>query len=142
MGEESAGVNLIAENGDEEEDEDEGWWVGTVGVMEMQDWAGEIPRSVSSPEREQEGGRGEAGSVSQVEDRPGCPLGDCSVDEAVEDEWEDLGPAQSSLERGGAGAQHPRAPRHPSGGAAGSPQSTGAKRQRLKKRPGTTMDQD
>jgi hypothetical protein len=45
MGEESAGVNLIVENEDEEEDEDwdgrqdedEGWWVGTVGVMEIQD---------------------------------------------------------------------------------------------------------
>jgi hypothetical protein len=43
MGEESAGVNLIAEDGEEEEDEDEdegedeGWWVGTVGVMEMPD---------------------------------------------------------------------------------------------------------
>jgi hypothetical protein len=54
MGEESAGVNLIAEDGDEEgdeeedegEDEDEGWWVGTVGVMEMPDQAEGIPRSV------------------------------------------------------------------------------------------------
>jgi hypothetical protein len=37
-GEESAGVNLVAEDKSEvEEDEDEGWWVGTVGVMEDQD---------------------------------------------------------------------------------------------------------
>jgi hypothetical protein len=74
MGEESAGVNLIAKNGDDEEDEDEdggededeGWWVGTVGVMEIQDWTGEIPRSMSNSEQEREDGRGEAGSVSQV----------------------------------------------------------------------------
>ncbi len=47
MGEDSAGVNVIAEGESEdenearEEDEDEGWWVGTVGVMEMLDWAEE-----------------------------------------------------------------------------------------------------
>jgi hypothetical protein len=35
MGEESVGVNLVAEDGwESEEDEDEGWWVGTVGVVE------------------------------------------------------------------------------------------------------------
>jgi hypothetical protein len=44
MGEENASVNLVAEEGDAEEDEsereeneDEGWWVGTVGVMEVPD---------------------------------------------------------------------------------------------------------
>ncbi len=38
MGEENAGVNLVAEDESElEEDEDEEWWVGTVGVMEAQD---------------------------------------------------------------------------------------------------------
>jgi hypothetical protein len=36
MGEEGAGVNLVAEaESDLEEDEDEEWWVGTVGVMEV-----------------------------------------------------------------------------------------------------------
>jgi hypothetical protein len=152
MGEESAGVNLIAEDEDEEEnenededggeDEDDGWWVGTIGVMEIQDWAGKVPGSTSGSEQEREDGRDEAGGISQVEDRPGYPLGDCSADEAVEDEWGDLGPAHPGLERGGAEAQHPRAPRHHSGGAAESPMSAGAKRRRLKKRPGTTLDQD
>jgi hypothetical protein len=38
----SAGVNLVAEDEsdleeDETEDEDEGWWVGTIGAMEMRD---------------------------------------------------------------------------------------------------------
>jgi hypothetical protein len=38
MGEENAGVNLVAEDEgetdeDEDEEEDEGWWVGTIGAM-------------------------------------------------------------------------------------------------------------
>ncbi len=60
MGEESASVNIIAEDGNEEEDEDEeegeyedeGWWVGTVGVTEVPDWAGETPHDVPSPGQE------------------------------------------------------------------------------------------
>jgi hypothetical protein len=60
MGEESAGVNIIAEDRDEEEDEeeeegeyeDEGWWVGTVGVVEMPDWARETPHSTPNPGQE------------------------------------------------------------------------------------------
>ncbi len=68
MGEESAGVNLIAEDGGEEEDEDEageededeGWWVGTVGVMETLDWAEETSRSVPSLGQAQDADHGEA----------------------------------------------------------------------------------
>jgi hypothetical protein len=112
MGEESAGVNLIAEDEDEEEDgdedegedEDEGWWVRMVGVMEMPDWVEEIPCSVPSSEQEQDVGRGEAESGGQVENRPEYPLDNCSADEMAEDEWWDLGPAHPSLGRGGAGA--------------------------------------
>ncbi len=38
MGEESAGVNLIAEDEwESEEDEDEGWWVGTVRAVEVRE---------------------------------------------------------------------------------------------------------
>ncbi len=66
----------------------------------------------------------------------------CSAYEMAEDEWWDLEPAHPSLGRGGAGALHSRAPQHPSGGAVESPHSMGAKRRRLKKRPGATMDQD
>jgi hypothetical protein len=58
MGEESAGVNITTGDGGREEDEDEdeaegegeyedeGWWVGTVGMMEVPDWAEESPRGV------------------------------------------------------------------------------------------------
>jgi hypothetical protein len=57
MGEENAGVNLIAEDRDgedevkyededEDEAEDEGWWVGTIGVMEMPDQIEEAPNKM------------------------------------------------------------------------------------------------
>jgi hypothetical protein len=150
MGEESAGVNLIAEDGSEEEDrdedeegdEDEGWWVGMVGVMEMPDWAEKIPCCVASSGQEQDASRGGAEDGGQVENEPEFLRDNCSADEVAEDEWWDLEPAYPSLERGGAGALHSRAPQHPSGGTAGSPRPASAKRRRLKKRPGATTDQD
>jgi hypothetical protein len=53
MGEESAGVNLVAEDQSElEEDEDEEWWVGTVGVMEVQDGEGETLEEINESEPE------------------------------------------------------------------------------------------
>ncbi len=56
MGEVNAGVNVVAgdESGDEyeirEEDEDEGWWVGTIGVVEMLEGTGEAPCNAPSLE--------------------------------------------------------------------------------------------
>ncbi len=78
IGEESTVVNLIAEDGNEEEegneaeekDEDEGWWVGTVGVMEMLDWAEETSCSVPSLGQEQDAGHGEAEDGGQIEYEP------------------------------------------------------------------------
>jgi hypothetical protein len=60
----------------------------------------------------------------------------------AEDEWWDLESTHFSLGRGGAGAQRPRAPQRPSGGAGWPPYSEGAKRRKLKKRSGTSRDQD
>jgi hypothetical protein len=150
MGEESAGVNVIAEDGyeeedgneGEEEDEDEGWWFGTVGVMEMPDWAEKILCSVPSSGQEQDAGRGETEDGGQGEYEPESLLDDCSEGEMAEDEWWDLEPAYPSLDRGGAGVLHSRAPQHSPGGAAGSPRPAGAKRRRLQKRPRATTDQD
>ncbi len=151
MGEESAGVNLIAEDGDEEEDEDEedgdegedeGWWVGTVGVMEEPDWAEEVPLSAPSSEREREICHVEAEKGGQIANEPESTLSDCSADETAEDEWWDLESTRPSLGRGGAGVQCPRTPQRSSGKTTRSPHSVGAKRRRLKKRPGTTVDQD
>jgi hypothetical protein len=77
MGEDSAGVNVIAEDGIEdesenedearEEDEDEGWWVGTVGVMEMLDWAEETSCSAPSLKQARDDDHGEAEDGGQHE---------------------------------------------------------------------------
>jgi hypothetical protein len=103
MGEESAGVNIIAGDGDEEEDEDEGEYEdeGWVGVMEMPDWVGETPHDTPSSGREREDHHSDAEVGSQLEDRPECPLSDCPTGEMAEDECWDLEPTHSSL--GGAG---------------------------------------
>jgi hypothetical protein len=43
MGEESVGVNLVAEDESEsEEDEDDEWWVGTVRTVEVRDEEEEV----------------------------------------------------------------------------------------------------
>jgi hypothetical protein len=73
MGEDSAGVNVIAgdesEEEDEtrEEDEDEGWWVGKVGAMEMLDWAEGFPCSIPSVGQACDDDHGVAESSSQSE---------------------------------------------------------------------------
>ncbi len=79
---------------------------------------------------------------SQPEDRPECPLSDCPADEMAEDECWDLEPTHSSLRGDGEGVQPLRAPQRPSAGAGWSPYSVEAKRRKLRKRPGTTRDQD
>ncbi len=130
------------EDEDEEEDEDEGWWVGTVSVMEMPDRAGEIPNRMLRSEREWEGCCAEAGSGGRIEERPRYSLSNCSADETAEDEWWSLGSIRPNLERGRAEAQLPRVPQSPPSSAAWSPCPVSAKRRKLRKRPGTTMDQD
>ncbi len=135
MGEESAGVNIIAgdEDADEDEDEDEGegeyedegWWVGTVGVMEVPDWAGETPQGMPSSGQERGDHHGDAGISSQPEDEPECPLSNCPADEMAEDECWDLEPTHSSSGRDEGGVRPPRAPQQPAGGASWSPYSGG-----------------
>jgi hypothetical protein len=150
MGEESAGVNIIAEDGDEEEDEDEeegeyedeGWWVGTVSVMEVPDRAGETPHGMPSPRQEREDYHSETEIGSQTEDRPEYPLSNYSAGEAAEDERWDLEPTHFSLGGSGAGAQRPRVSQRPPGEAGWPPHSVGAKRRKLRKRPGASRDQD
>jgi hypothetical protein len=129
MEEESASMNLIAEDGNEEEDgdeageedEDEGWWVRTVGVMETLDWAEETSCSVPSFGRRQDADHDEAGDGGQIEYEAELLLDDCSTGEMAEDEWWDLEPTYPRPERGGAGVLHPGAPQHPPSSAAGPP---------------------
>ncbi len=143
MGEEHVGVNLVAEdeseaegNEDEDEyldqDEDEGWWVGTVGMMEVLDREGEI--------------LGEA-VESEVEYSPDDYFGD----EVVEDGWWSPGPIQPYSAGDGTGAQLPPARRPPHNKSAAAPDSphmeqlpcfTGTKWRRQRKRPKNAIDRD
>jgi hypothetical protein len=94
MAEEHAGVNLIAEDEDDDEDEDrdedKGWWVATVGAMEV-------------PNREE-------GILSEIdESEPEYPPVDCFPDGVAEDRRWSPGPIQPYPV--GGGGQEPSAPR-------------------------------
>jgi hypothetical protein len=151
MGEESVGVNITAGDGGREEDEDgdeegeyedEEWWVGTVGVMEVPDWAGEAPPGMLYSGQEQEDHRSEADTSSQLGEGPECPLSDCLADGEAEDECWNLEPTHSNLGRDEEGVRPLRAPQQPADGASWSPYWVGAKQRRSRKEPGTTRDQD
>jgi hypothetical protein len=103
MGEESAGVNLIAEDESElEEDEDEEWWVGTVGVIEMQDEEEEALEEID--ESEPEGKTQFITSIctrkddSGLEDESEYPLDIHSSEELEGDRWWSPEPPQPSSE--------------------------------------------
>jgi hypothetical protein len=138
MAEEHVGVNLVAEDEDEDEsedgdrEEDEGWWVGTVGAMEI-------------PNREE-------GILSEVdESEPEHPPDGCFSDGVAEDGWWSPGPSQPYPLGGGARAQRPSAgwPPHSESTAATDgplmgqlPCFTGIKRRRLRKKSKTTVDRE
>jgi hypothetical protein len=143
MGEDSVRVNLIAEDGNKdedearEEDEDEGWWVGTVGVTEMPGWTEETSRSVSSLWRAHDADHGEAEEDGQVEYEPEPLLGEYSASEVAEDEWWDLEPDYPGLEGG-----QSEAPQFRLSGAARPPQLAGNGQRRLRKRPRAAASQN
>ncbi len=156
MGEESAGVNIIAGDGGREEDEDEDedeaegenenedeeWWVGTVGVMEMPDWAEETPCSVPSLEQARGNDHGEAEDGGQREHKRELLPSKCSEGEMAEDEWWELEPDYFSPEEGEPEAARPEAKLQPLKGAARPPRPGSTGRQKLKKRPRATADQN
>jgi hypothetical protein len=78
MGEESVGVNLIAEDEgelEEDEDEDEEWWVGTIGVVEVRDQGEEALDEVTESEPEGETHLAAMQSDSGLEEEPEYPPG-------------------------------------------------------------------
>jgi hypothetical protein len=120
MGEESVGVNLVAEDKSEldededgGEDEDEGWWVGTVGVMEMRGQEEEILDEMT----ELEPGEGVhctgVRDGSRLEEEPEYLSDDCPADKVVEDGWWSPGSPQPCSVGDGAGAQSPAGKRSP-----------------------------
>jgi hypothetical protein len=114
MGEESAGVNLVAEDEsklDEDEDEDEEWWVGTIGVMEVRDEEEKALEEINESEPEEETQL--ITSVCTREDDYGLedefehPSGTHSSEELEEDRWWSPEPPQHSSEEDEEEAQCP-----------------------------------
>ncbi len=147
MGEENAGVNLVVEDeaiedAEDEEDggnEDEGWWVGTIGVMEAPAGAEDALCDEVEPSHGQQAGCGKTGWGQQGESRPEHLLKDCSASEAMEDEEWDMRPTFTGLGNRGAVSSCPGEPRHLPGGTLGPPRPTGVKRRRARKE--AAMDQ-
>jgi hypothetical protein len=96
MGEESVGVNLVAEDEsepeedqDEDEDEDEGWWVGTIGAVDTWDQEEETPDEAIESEPEEKTLLGAMqDDFGLKEGGPKYHLDDCSTSsKLVEDGW-------------------------------------------------------
>jgi hypothetical protein len=103
MGEESVGVNLVAEDESEsEEDEDEEWWVGTARTVEVRDEEGEALEEID--ESEPEGETRFITSIftrkddSRLEDEFEYPLDVHTPGEPEEDRWWSPEPPQPSSE--------------------------------------------
>jgi hypothetical protein len=166
MGEESAGVNITTGDGGKEEDEDEGggeheaeeegeyeaeeegeyedegWWVGTVGVMEVPEWAGESPHGMLCAGQAQGIHHSDADTSSPPKEGPEGLLSDCPPDEMTGDECWNLESTHTSLKGDEEAARPFRAPQQPADGAGRSSCLGGTKRRKLRKRPGMTRDQD
>jgi hypothetical protein len=146
MGEESAGVNLVAEDESElEEDEDEEWGVGTVGVMEMRDEEEEALEEID--ESEPEGGTRFITSIctrkddSGLEDEFEYPLGIQSPEELERNRWWSPEPPQPSSEEDEEEVQYlvqvlglePQGAEPVLGGAVGGPRENAAAPDKLRK---------
>ncbi len=168
MGEENAGVNLVAEDEggtdedggeDEDKDEDEGWWVGTIGAMEVPDQEGETLEKMVKSEPVKEDHRSSEEDDFWLEMQPEYSLDDCSSDEPTEDEWWNPGPTQPYSVEDGARTQRPTKKLSPGlqrkqlihDEAAVVPDgpherrsscSASVKRRRLRKKPGVTSNRD
>jgi hypothetical protein len=148
MGEDNAGVNVVAgdESKDEgearEEDEDEGWWVGTIGATEMLGWAGEAPRNAPSMEQARDDNLGMVGDDRQAEHGHEPMPGGCSVGKTTEDEWWELESDCLGLEEEGPGAAWLEVMPHPLRASARPIQLGGTGRQRVKRRPRVDADRD
>jgi hypothetical protein len=155
MGEDDAGVNLIAgdEDGDEAEDENEvegeyeweyedgGWWVGTVGVMETPGWTLEASCTIGGLDSAQGGGQDGVRDDGQVKRGSEFQVNECSEGELAGDEWWDLEPDYPCLEEGGARVPQAGLPQRPPHGLIQPVRPEAAGQQRLKKRPRVTADQ-
>jgi hypothetical protein len=134
MGEDNAGVNVVAgdesEDEDEvrEEDEDEGWWVGTIGATEMLGWAGETPCDTPCMEQAHDND-----GQTQREHEP--MSGECSTIEMAEDERWGLESDCLGSEEEGLDTVWPEVTQHSLRAAARPARPGSTDRQRVKRRP-------
>jgi hypothetical protein len=155
MGEDNAGVNLIAGDEDREEAEDEneaegeyeweyedgGWWVGTVGVMEAPEWTGEGSYTTDSLASAQGGGQDGVRDDNQAERGSEFQVNECSEGEMAEDEWWDLEPDCPSLKEGGVRVPRAGLSQHLPHGLARPDRPAATVQQKFRKRPRVTADQ-
>jgi hypothetical protein len=157
MGEDNAGVNLLAGgedeseagNGGETEDEcgyeweyeDGGWWVGTVGVVEKLGETEEAQCTATGLEPAQGGIQGTGEDDSQVGWEHNFQVNEYSEGELAEDEWWDLEPDYPHLEKGEAHALQAEPRQRLLDGRTRPSRSAGTGQQRLRKRPRVTADQ-
>ncbi len=155
MGEDNAGVNLIAgdEDGDEAEDENEagggyeweyedgGWWVGTVGVMEAPRWTTEASCTTGSLDSVQGSGQDRVRDDSQVEGGCEFQVDEYSEEEMAGDEWWDLEPDCPSLKEEETGIPQAGFLQHIPHSLERPARPTGAGQQGPRKRPKVTADQ-
>jgi hypothetical protein len=161
MGEDNAGVNLIAgDEGREEteveyeaedkhgvkgeyewEYEDEGWWVGTVGAVEVVEWAEEASRTANVLAPTPGGSSDGVRSDVQAKQESDFQANESPEEEPAEDGWWDLELECPSLTEEETGAPQVGPPHHPSYDPTrfDHPGVTG--RQRPRKRPKAITDQ-
>ncbi len=139
MGEDNAGVTVVAgdesEDEDEvrEEDEDEGWWVGTIGAMEMLGWAGEAPCDAPCMERAHDND-----GQTQREHEP-MP-GQCSASGIAGDEWWGLESECLGPEEEGPDIVWPEAMQHSLKATVRSARPRSMDRQEVKRKPRADTD--
>jgi hypothetical protein len=142
LGEGSAEVNLIAEDesdseGNETDDEDEGWWVGTVGAMEIQGQEEGAPEEMDEPGPEGEThlatGENDSGLEEEPEYLPDTYPTSCQAG----NRWWSPEPPRLSPEEDGEEAATSGKFRKEQ-----SPHPGGAKRRKLRKKTEKTRDQE
>jgi hypothetical protein len=133
MGEDNASVNVVAGNESEDEDEfrdeddDEGWWVGTIGATEVLGWAGETPRDAPCMEQHDDGEQAQRGHEPMS--------GECLTGEVAEDEWWRLESECLGPEEEGSDAVWPEVMQHSLGATTQPARPGSAERPGARRRP-------
>jgi hypothetical protein len=160
MGEDNAGVNLIAgdegreeyeveyEAGDEHEVEDEyeweyenrGLWVGTVGAVKVLGWAEEASHTANALVSTLDGGSDTVKGDDQAKQGREFQVTESPEEEPAEDGWWDLELEYPSLEEGESGAPQAGLSHHSSHNATRPEHPIAAGQQRPRKRPKATAN--